>query len=203
MNKIINKHCSLLKNDPFLKSIIPNKPKLTFRRATTIKNTIAPSRLRNSIKTIRLPISTNKNGCSRCLHPRCKCCPNIIHGVKNNTSCPTGATYPIKTQVDCSSSYVIYILTCTCKLQYTQALRIRVNQHRSNCTRGYTKHSVSRHATTHHSNSSDAFNIAIIEQIHADIPDRFVRLQRRKMFWIYKFNTITLFGLNVALESVV
>lgn len=98
-----------------------------------------------------------------------------------------------------------YLLTCNCGLQYigrtTQALRVRVNQQWSNCMRGFTKHSVSHYAATQHSNNFDTFNISVIEQIHIDLPDRFKCLQKCEMFWIYKFNTITPFGLNETLES--
>lgn len=206
ITQVLNKHWSLLKNDPCLKTLVPDKPKLTFRRATTIKNTIAPSRLRAKTETVIPTNLGNKKGCFKCLHPRCKCCLNLTQGQQNNTSSYTGITYRIKSQINCSSSFVIYLLTCTYKLQYigrtAQALRVCINQHRSNCNRGYSKHSVSRHAAIRHTNSFETFTVSVIEQIQENGTDRFGRLQQREMFWIYKFNTITPFGLNEALETV-
>lgn len=129
-----------------------------------------------------------------------------MHAQLTNKCNYTGDTYPIKSRVDCSSTFVIYLLSCPCNLQYigrtTQLFRVRVNQHRHNCTRGYTKRSVSRHAAIHRANRFDKFNISIIEHIPTNIPDRFERLAKREMFWIYKFYTLHLHGLNESLESV-
>lgn len=59
------------------------------------------------------------------------------------------------------------------------------------------------HAATVHTNSFEIFTVWIIEQIPSEITVRFGQLQReREMFWIYKFNTLTPFGLNEALETI-
>lgn len=39
---ILKKHWPILMNDPHLKMRIPERPKITFRRAKTVKNTLAP-----------------------------------------------------------------------------------------------------------------------------------------------------------------
>lgn len=46
IKKIINKHWSVFLNDPFLRRSLPIKPQFTFRRARTLKNVLAHSRLR-------------------------------------------------------------------------------------------------------------------------------------------------------------
>lgn len=71
--------------------------------------------------------------------------------------------------LDCSSTNVIYVINCTCGLQYvgrtTQPLCMRVNNHRFYIQRGYYKHSVSRHAANQGCKIED-FNITPVEQIH-------------------------------------
>lgn len=61
-----------------------------------------------------------------------------------------GELFPIRSRIDCNSTYVIYMLKCECSLQYIgrtfQTRRIRVNKHRSNVSRGYIKPSISRNA---------------------------------------------------------
>lgn len=206
INNILKQHWPILKNDPLLKTKIPDIPRLTFRREKSVKNILAPSELRKPNNNTNTSSQGRRNGIFRCYHPKCKCCSSITEGTKSNTCQSTGEIYPIKSKVDCGSSFVIYLLTCQCGLQYvgrtTQSLRTRINQHRSNSARGYLKHSVSRHAALSHSNSFHIFTVSIIEQISPEITDRFGRLQKREMFWIYKFNTLAPIGLNEALETI-
>lgn len=44
MEHILHKHWNILKQDPFLNNSLTNKPKVTYRRAPTLKNKIAPSK---------------------------------------------------------------------------------------------------------------------------------------------------------------
>ncbi|KAM4049825.1 uncharacterized protein ACNLHF_011749 isoform 3-T3 [Anomaloglossus baeobatrachus] len=51
IKNIIYKHWKILQNDPFLKDAIPERPGITYRRAPSLKNQLAPSRLRkNTVK---------------------------------------------------------------------------------------------------------------------------------------------------------
>lgn len=125
---------------------------------------------------------------------------NIIHGATTFSSHITGSTYPINTYLDCSSSYMIYLLTCACGVQYVDVFRI--NQHRSNPTRGFLNHNVSRQAVTAHPNDFSIYMVSVCEQFHPDISNCFDLLQKREMFWMYQLNTISPFVLNEALESV-
>lgn len=55
---------------------------------------------------------------SKCGHRNCKVCP-IIKEASSFRSTTTGKTYPILHDLDCSSTSVIYLITCTrCQLQY-------------------------------------------------------------------------------------
>lgn len=50
IQRILAKNWFILKSDPILKDIIPERPTITFRRAPTIKNIVAPSRLKQHSK---------------------------------------------------------------------------------------------------------------------------------------------------------
>lgn len=98
------------------------------------------------------------------------------------------------------------MLECSCGLQYVgrtaQTLRARINKHRSNVGRGFLKRSISRNALTHHDCDFTEFKVTPIEQISIKTQNRLERLSKREMFWIFKMNTISRYGLNEAEESI-
>lgn len=110
-----------------------------------------------------------KNGSFKCNHSKCKCCSNITDGTSEFKSYSTKRTFPIKQQLNCGSTNIIYIISCTCGLQYvgktSQTLRMCMNSHRYNILNGYSKHSVSRHASVKHNCRIEDFRITTIEQI--------------------------------------
>lgn len=134
IKQIMSKHWYVLKNDSYLEQVISDKPCIIYRRAKTLKNVLAPSHMRRSYK---------------CKHKRCKCCLNISHDVSFIQSNTTKKVFYIRSHLDCSSINVIYVINCTCGLQYvsrtTQHLKVRMNNHRFNILSGYYKPSVSRH----------------------------------------------------------
>lgn len=71
-----------------------------------------------------------------CKMHKCSMCPHL-NCSSYFTSTVTKRSYPLRHSATCSSSYVIYLITCTkCKKQYvgmtTVQFRNRINQHRSN-----------------------------------------------------------------------
>ncbi|XP_075709805.1 uncharacterized protein LOC142743193 [Rhinoderma darwinii] len=205
IRSILGKHWHILCNDPVLKGLLPPLPKVTFRRSRTLKNLLAPSKLHNkgipSFSALQPPLL----GSFRCGQPRCMCCSSITHKMTNFTSTVTSESFDIKSFLTCVSEYVIYLLQCTCKLQYigrtTQTLRKRINNHRSNVSRGFAKQSVSRHCLYKHNCNFDCISITPIEQIPADYTNRFLCLKQRENYWIYKLCTLHPKGLNDISES--
>lgn len=43
METIFKKHCQILLEDPHLKPLLPDIPRVTYRKAPNLKNKIAPS----------------------------------------------------------------------------------------------------------------------------------------------------------------
>ena len=73
---------------------------------------------------------------STCKHPRCVTCKHLNTSTSFKST-STGTHYPIRYSFSCSSSNLIYLITCTkCKKQYvgltTHTLKYRVNHHRTN-----------------------------------------------------------------------
>ena len=72
----------------------------------------------------------------RCNHPRCVTCKHL-NCSKYFTSSKTGNRYIIRQSFPCTSTNLIYLITCMkCKKQYvgltTQQLNVRINHHRTN-----------------------------------------------------------------------
>lgn len=186
--------------------MIPTQPKTIFRRAKTLKNALAPSDFRRQNHSSTSEIETRPKGNSKCNIAQCKCCNNIQDGISMFKSNVTGETYPIKTSLNGSSTYVIYILECECNFQHvgrtTHPLRVCINKHQSNVQGGYTLHSISRHALQVHNCSFEKFSILTIEQTKADTRNRAGILAKSEMFWLYKLQNLVPYGLNEAIENV-
>lgn len=90
-------------------------------------------------KRFHLDLRAPKNGTYRCLRGGCKTCPFIQAG-SSFVSYSTNFRYQTRGRFDCTSSNVIYLISCTnCMRQYVGetggALSIRFNNHRSSCNR--------------------------------------------------------------------
>lgn len=90
-------------------------------------------------ETVSLPKLQHKSPTiTPCRQPKCATCK--YHLLSTPTFCntqKTPTTYRIRHQLSCSSTNVIYLITCCrCKKQYvgctTKQLKIRINHHRSN-----------------------------------------------------------------------
>lgn len=206
IRRILNDKWFILRNDPILKDLIPTRPLITFRRAPTIKNLLAPSRLKQH-RNINAELSSNReNGSFKCAQPRCKCCDIIKHNVTSFKSTHSKEIFPIKYNLTCQSQYVIYLVECTCGHQYVgrtiQKLHLRLNKHRSNIKKGFLQHSVSRHIFNYHPGINTPITITPIDYIPSHVQNRFEKLKNKETFWIYKLQTLYPKGLNDITEMV-
>lgn len=146
----MSKYWFILKKDQFLEKPLASKPCAIYRRSKNVKNTLAPSQLKTKISK-NLNGNNEKYGSFMCKHNKCKCCQNIANGVTQIKSNTTNEFFNIKQELNFGSSNLIYVINCTCGLQYVgktlQTLRMRMNNHSFNIINGYNKHSVSRHAS--------------------------------------------------------
>lgn len=114
------KHCYTLKNDPQLKDSIPKEPMMVYRRSRALKNTLAPSDIRKTLrKRPKQKIMDQFTwGSFRCNQSRCKCCENISNRIQTFRSTNTQEVFQIKQHLTCESLFVIYLLECKCNFQY-------------------------------------------------------------------------------------
>lgn len=204
MENILQKHWNILQQDPLLKTILPNIPRITYRKAPSLKNKIAPSKFPSdhiiTNPTQLIPLV----GMFQCKKIRCKTCSFVQHGKKSFVS--KGKTYLLDQFYNCSSEFVVYGLKCPCGLIYVGRticpLRQRFGQHRRLIEGGKDLHSVPRHFAEHHKKSTVGLEVWVIEQISKSMSqaERFKKLCARETFWIYCLDVLSPGGLNEGIE---
>lgn len=158
IKKLIYKHWHIIKNDHVLNSVLPDKPKVVFRGAPPNKQLVAPTVCDPSI--YKPMFFQNLVGFYKCN----KCALCYINAIKTRktvqfTSRGTNQVFPIKYFITCSTSCVVYLLTCPCGLDYVgrtvRPLQVRLNKHIGNIRRGFKGHPFSRHYLEVHQKKSE------------------------------------------------
>lgn len=206
MEHIIKKHWSILTQDPHLSSSLPTAPKFTYRRAPNVKAKIAPSKIQsnNKLTTSRQLTLIPLVGMYHCKKALCLTCAHVTHGKK--TFVANGNNFTLKSFFNCSTTYVIYCISCPCGLLYVgrtiRTLRARFGEHRQAVQANNPLYSTARHFTIHHQQNISDLNVWIIESISDRFTpaERFQRLCRQVTFWIYTLNSMTPNGLNEEIE---
>lgn len=83
IGKITRKHFNILKLDQRLAPLLPSTPQITFRRARTVKNILAPSKLRTTTTGPLSDIRTyfdDGTGVFQCRKRGCLTCQYVKHG---------------------------------------------------------------------------------------------------------------------------
>ena len=212
----------VLKNFHLLQTRL-SAPRFIPLRYPTLGNTLVRTRLSPSdeqLVDIYTSLSNHSTSChtiagqlpllrtqgartKRCNHPRCLTCRHL-NCSKYVTSSKTGVTYTIRHSFSCTSSNLIYLITCTkCKKQYvgltTKQLNVRINHHRT---------SVLNHKQIYlsvHFNFSDHninnLSVQAIDKVPDQCPQPQQELVRLEKFWINTLKTWQPLGLNVSLGA--
>lgn len=117
--KIIQKYYNILKLDQHLAPCLLPKPQITFRKAHTIKNIIAPNKLEKPnrpISDIRTYFDS-RTGIFQCRKRGCLTCQSITHG-RSKIVTNQGTSFQIRQFITCSTECVVYSLRCPCNLLY-------------------------------------------------------------------------------------
>ena len=127
----------ILHKDPSLRKLIPDIPVVFKQPPSVAKIAIKAKHWKGSANNINQP----GGSCRQHLPHRCVCCHKMEERAKKFTSTNTGREYQIKRSYTCTSSWVIYLVTCThCNIQYvgqtTQEMRQRHYGHRSDIRSG-------------------------------------------------------------------
>ena len=125
--------------------------------------------------------------CSTCSHLNCS---------SFFTSTVTKRSFPLRFSATCSSSYIIYLITCTkCKKQYvgltTTQLKTRINHHRSNI---FCKKPI--YLCRHFNFSDHSVHNLSVQVIDKAYTKTLQELQKLERYWIKTLNTLQPRGLN-------
>ena len=136
----------------------------------------------------------------RCNHPRCATCLHL-NCSKYFTSTRTRTTYTIRHNFNCTSSNLIYLITCKkCRKQYvgltTKQLNVRVNHHRTNII-NHKPIYLSAHFNFPDHSITD-LSIQAIDTVASNCSNILQELQKLEKYWIQKLRTVQPLGLNVS-----
>lgn len=173
-------------------NLFPEAPQVTFRRAKTLKNVIAPSKLKTHCRTHTSDIPSyfnNRTGIFQCKR-WCLTCQFIYH--RKQSLSDKGQVFTFRQFITCSSVFVIYVLRCPFGLLYVgrtiRTLRKRVGEHRLFIHGGCDKQSVPRHYLLHHYKDIKCLKVMVIEYIFdktLTTNEKFALLCKREAVWIF------------------
>lgn len=201
IKRLVYKHWHIAKNDPILGPLLPVRPQIVFRGAPSIKSCVAPSVCDPPIK--KPMFFQNLVGYYRCRN--CAVCSvNAIteRKVSQFHSNSISLDFSIKSFITCSTTNVVYLLTCPCGLQYVRPLQVRLNEHIGNIRRGFKGHPVSKHYLEVHKQDPRGTTFIGIDRLKLPWrggPKRRA-ISKLEMEWIYKIRCLRPLGLNVDIE---
>ena len=135
-----------------------------------------------------------------CNHKLCRTC-NHLNCSPVFSSKTTKQTFPIRYKATCTSSYIIYLITCTkCRKQYvgmtTKQLNTRIHHHRFNILHNRTS-GLALHFNFPNHNINN-LSVQIIDVVHQNSSNSLQKLQSLEHYWISKLRTLIPHGLNVS-----
>ena len=197
VHSIVKKHHTLLNLNEDHKKVFTEVPRVTYKRAKNLKDTL----VRASLPT---PMSTSA-GSRCCGKKRCLVGKNLSE-TKTFTNSDGSKHFSIrKGPLDCDTENVIYLLQCkTCNIQYVgsskPAFRLRFNNYKAQ-NRKFVKFGqkdvnqleLHRHFSQedHHGFLNDALFTLIDSEQNNDLA------RKKEAFWQYKLNVFEPYGLNI------
>lgn len=168
-------------------------------RDVLVKSDIGPQKT-GSIQQTFKPLRMGNFPCLRC-----SCCSNLLKG-DTFTHPQTGKSYKIKQRFTCTSSFVVYVITCLCGMYYVgetmQEIRHRITKHKSTIRMELTDLPVPAHFLSHgHSISQLRFRVIDGVPPLRRGGDRQWLLKRRELFWIFTLDAMVPKGLNLEYKT--
>lgn len=200
IGKIIRKHMPILNSSPILgeifndNSIIP-----AFRRRKNLKELLAPSKSHSSAS--ENSFIEDVPGCFKC-DKKCDLCQNYLKESNTFSSFETGKSYRIRQKLTCTSSHLIYLISCNkCKLQYVgstaTAFKTRFRNHKSSMITNKKTCEVAIHfnSLTHSLTDFDFICIEGIRNVESSHSTEQILLTR-EAYWSAQLFTLYPNGLN-------
>lgn len=187
ISNILKNFWKVMTKNPRLKEIFPSPPMITWTRPKNLKDYLIKAKLPKENPNRRS--ERNKSGFKHCRKDcnMCKFSPNFANYV---TCSKTKEKIEIKTNLDCTSSNIIYCITCKkdtgpCSIlnpQYigesSRSISRRFNEHNSSIKPGATK-AIGKHFSENGHEKKDMC-IVPFEQIKSKDP--WIRIAREKHF---------------------
>ena len=198
---------TMVLTDADLGDRLGNSIMFAHRRNRNVRDTVVRAKMRdepdppvlqtNTIDepTLNIPYLTRQ-----CGHSQCGTCPRMTKSCAIRSSV-TKKTHPIHTRMDCSTTGVVYVITCAvCSKQYVGqtgvTLRNRVRHH-LNKMHGGCNRKIYRHFNEKNHNPSGRWFITPIKR-ETD-PKKRLKLECE---WIGRLRTACRFGLNARVHAI-
>ncbi|XP_069611287.1 uncharacterized protein [Ranitomeya imitator] len=204
VSELFSRYWGILKTDPKITDLVPERPLITARRAPNLRDSLSRSHFTRP--TSRL----GRGGILRGMYPcgECNVCPLVNRG-----SCFTnprdGVEHFLRDYMNCKTFNLIYALVCSCPKIYvgqtSQELRKRVQQHVSNIncakqdiSKGKMISTVATHFLQIHSSSTRDLRVMGLQRVPPNLrkTDRQGELLRLEARWIFQLGSVSPGGLN-------
>lgn len=203
---IIDNNWHLLHINETISKIFAEKPKVAYKRNPNLKQLIGQHRISKN-KVYRK--STHSTGlCKPCRTKQGNLCCTLIKRTTEFTNRTTGKKFQIFHQLNCKSSYVIYLLECTkCNNKpyvgkCETPMNLRINTHRADAKK-VDSIPVDKHFLTMGHIFNEHAEFTIIETVtkpNLSKEQMTNLLLKREDFWMTKLNTLKPNGFNESLN---
>lgn len=199
IKNILQKHWSILTDDPKLKTFLPKQPSITFRRATSLKDTLVQSEFKNQHKRSKQCHITGSFPCGHCTF-----CP-LIRKAKS-FRLPNGEIFKPSHFANCQTRGVVYFMECDCGAYYIgktkQELWRRVSKHMYSMEIGDRYLPTGRHVVYEHNYKLPNVTFTVLQKVQ--IPERGgdwnkVLLQKEQK-WIFHLQAMSPPRLNESIS---
>lgn len=205
VRRMLNKHWHIIKNDPVLGPSLPDRPQLVFRGAPSISSRVVSAACDPPVH--KPMFFQHMTGYFKCKN--CEVCAinalterKVCQFITNNSP----LNFHIKSFITCSTTHVVYLLTCPCGLHYVgrtvRSLKVRLGEHIGNIRRGFLGHPVSKHYLDKHKKDPSGTLFMGIDKLKLPWRGGSKRraISKLEMEWIYKIRSLRPLGLNVDIE---
>ncbi|OCT56386.1 hypothetical protein XELAEV_18000164mg [Xenopus laevis] len=167
----LKRNWDILLADTDLKGFLSPFPRMTARRALSLKDKLTSSHFVNKNQG-QMPTWLPKpiKGMHKCGH--CKCC-KYVKKFNNFTHLYNRKVYNINSFINCQTTAVIYVIECSCPLRYVgktfRTIGKSVLEHVNDIKREVQKSAVARHFKNVHGGNTNDLKMFRIEQVSLGI----------------------------------
>ena len=204
----IEQNWHLLQINPLLAKTFEKEPFIAYKRNKNLNELIGGNKIVNN-KVFRHHPQRMDGLCKPCRTRADNLCCKQVQESKTFKSYKTGRHYKIFHQLNCQSSFVIYLLQCRlCETQYIgkseTPFNIRLNNHRKDSKKPNPILACKHFQSPNHIFQRDA-QFLLIEQIKKksnNIESIKTILKKRENFWIKELQTLHPGGLNMEYNQI-